>query len=120
VLRNSRIKREPWRVTALDLLPHRVAGRDSDAAAAKLIDKCVSDLAYNIAYSYAWRNEADRAFEWLDKDVTVQDPRLSEVVFNLLCESIHDDPHRLPFLHEIGKTQEQLAAIKFEVQAPQQ
>ena len=35
--------------------------------------------AYNIAYVLAWRNERDRAFEWLDKAVTQQDPGLSEI-----------------------------------------
>ena len=33
-----------------------------------------STQAYNIAYALAFRGEADRAFEWLDKAVEHRDP----------------------------------------------
>ena len=50
---------------------------DSDAALAALIAKYEKDWAYNIAYVYAFRGEADKAFEWLDKAVEYGDPGLS-------------------------------------------
>ena len=61
---------------------------------------------------------ADRAFEWLDKAVTQQDPGLSEIALEPLFANLHDDPRWLPFLRKIGKAPEQLAAIKFDVKVP--
>ena len=63
----------------------------------------------------AWRGEADRAFEWLDKAVQYNDPGLSEIPVAILFTNIHDDPHWLPFLESIGKSPVQLAAIEFNV-----
>ena len=40
---------------------------ESDAALAELIQKYEREMAYDIAYVLAFRGEADRAFEWLDK-----------------------------------------------------
>ena len=91
---------------------------DSDAALAELTKKYAADWAYNIAYVLAWRNERDRAFEWLDKAVTQQDPGLSEIAIDPLFANLHDDPRWLPFLRKIGKAPEQLAAIKFDVKVP--
>jgi hypothetical protein len=63
----------------------------------------------------AYRNEADRAFEWLDKAVEYSDDYLAEIVGEPLFNSIKSDPRWLPFLESIGKSPEQLAAIEFEV-----
>ena len=49
---------------------------DSDAALAALIAKHEKDAAYNIAYVYAFRGEADKAFAWLDKAVEYGDTGL--------------------------------------------
>ena len=68
----------------------------------------------------AWRNEPDRAFEWLDKAVVAGDPGLTEIVFQPLFANLHADPRWLPFLRRIGKAPEQLAAIGFDVKLPQQ
>ena len=46
---------------------------DSDAALAALIAAFGKDAAYNIAYVYAFRGEADKAFAWLDKAVEYGD-----------------------------------------------
>ena len=91
----------------------------SDAALAELIEKHEKGWAYNIAYVLAWRNEADRAFEWLDKAVEYADPGLSDTFVEPAFRNIHDDPRWLPFLESIGKSPAQLDAIKFEVWLPQ-
>ncbi len=92
---------------------------ESDAALAELIQKDEQVAAYNIAYVLAYRGEADRAFEWLDKAVQYNDPGLSQIAVEYLFTNIHDDPRWLPFLESIGKSPEQLAAIEFEVRLPQ-
>jgi tetratricopeptide (TPR) repeat protein len=92
---------------------------DSDAALAALIAKYEKDAAYNIAYVYAFRGEADKAFAWLDKAVEYGDPGLGEIVGDNLFDKIHGDPRWLSFLRKVGKAPEQLAKIEFKVTLPQ-
>ena len=110
---------EVWRLLGLTMVYHTLGRKaDSDAALAETVKKHSADAAYNIAYVLAWRNERDRAFEWLDKAVTQQDPGLSEIAAEPLFANLRDDPRWLPFLRKIGKAPEQLAAIKFDVKVP--
>jgi TolB-like protein/class 3 adenylate cyclase/Tfp pilus assembly protein PilF len=92
---------------------------DSDAALAALIAKYEKDGPYNIAYVYAFRGEADKAFEWLDRAVEYGDPGIGEIVTENLFDKIHADPRWLSFLRKIGKAPEQLAKIEFKVTLPQ-
>ena len=84
-----------------------------------MIDQYAQDAAYNIAYVLAYRGESDRAFEWLDKSVQLQDPGLPEILREPLFAKLHDDPRWLPFLERIGYSPEQLAAIEFKVTLPE-
>jgi hypothetical protein len=92
---------------------------DSDAALAALIAKYEKDGPYNIAYVYAYRGEADKAFEWLDKAVEYGDGGLAEIVTENLFDKIHADPRWLAFLRKLGYAPEQLAKIEFKVTLPQ-
>ncbi len=85
---------------------------ESDAALTELIDKHEQGWAYNIAYVLAFRGEADRAFEWLDKAVEYKDSGLSQIPVQVLFANIHDDPRWLPFLESIGKSPEQLGRYR--------
>ena len=91
---------------------------ESDAALEELIRDWEREGAYNIAYVLAFRGEADRAFEWLDKAVAYNDPGLSEIVVENCFANIHDDPRWLPFLESIGKAPSQLSEIRFRVTLP--
>jgi len=119
----AEIEKEPeevWRLLGLGVVYHTLKrAKDSDAAVAETIGKYAADAPYNIAYVMAWRNERDRAFEWLDKAVVAGDPGLTEIVFQPLFANLRDDPRWLPFLRRIGKAPEQLAAIRFDVRVPQ-
>ena len=75
---------------------------------------------YNIAYVYAFRGEADKAFEWLDKAVQYEDPGLIDIAAENLFDKIHSDSRWLPFLRKIGRAPEQLAKIQFKVTLPRQ
>jgi hypothetical protein len=55
----------------------------------------------------------------LAKAVEYQDEGLSRINIEPLFTRIHDDPRWSPFLEDIGRSPEQLAAIKFEVKLPQ-
>jgi TolB-like protein len=110
---------EGWRLIGL-VSAYHVLGQAaaSNAALETLIEKYEKDAAYNIAYVLAFRGEADRAFEWLNKALAYNDPGLAEIAIQPLFRNIHSDPRWLPFLESIGKSPEQLAAIKFEVTLP--
>lgn len=109
-----------WRAIGLPMALH-AAGRkaESDAALAELIAKYEKESAYNIAYVLAFRGETDRAYEWLEKAADYHDPGLIEITAEPFFATIHDDPRWLPFLRQIGRAPDQLAAIKFEVNLPQ-
>jgi tetratricopeptide (TPR) repeat protein len=111
---------ESWRRVGLTMAWHALGKKSqSDATLAELIQKDGKRWAYNIAYVLAWRGENDRAFEWLDKAVAYRDAGLSEIAVNPLFANIKEDPRWLPFLRQIGKAPEQLAAIKLGVKLPQ-
>ena len=90
---------------------------DSDAALAELI-KLEQEATFGIAYVLAYRGEADRAFEWLDKSVKYRDPGLGALPFEPFLETLHSDPRWLPLLRRLGMAPEQLAAIKFNITVP--
>ncbi len=111
---------EVWRMIGLPMVYHSLGQAEkSDAALAALIAKYEEGGAYNIAYVYAFRGEADLTFEWLARAVQYKDPGLAGISTDLLFANIHDDPRWLPFLESIGRSPEQLAAIEFEVRLPQ-
>jgi tetratricopeptide (TPR) repeat protein len=108
-----------WGQIGLPMVYHALGRKEeSDAALAELIAEQEQSAAYNIAYVLAYRGEADRAFEWLAKAVDYQDGGLSRINNEALFTRIHDDPRWSPFLENIGRSPEQLAAIKFEVKLP--
>jgi TolB-like protein/Tfp pilus assembly protein PilF len=111
---------EGWRLIGLSLVHHALGqGTESNVALDRLIMKFEESTAYNIAYVCAFRGEADRAFEWLDKADKYHDTGLSQINVEALFRNIHDDPRWLPFLERVGRSPEQLATIKFEVNLPQ-
>jgi TolB-like protein/lipoprotein NlpI len=111
---------ENWKMIGLPMAYHALGRKaDSDAALAPLIAKWEKDSPENIAYVYAYRGEADKAFEWLDKAVEYGDPGIAGIVTENLFDSIHADPRWLPFLRKIGHAPEQLAKIEFKVTLPQ-
>ena len=108
---------EIWRMLGLPMAYHALGRKaDSDAALAALIAKYGKDAPANIAYVYAFRDEADQAFAWLDK---AHDTGLAQIAAESLFANIHGDPRWLPFLRKLGMAPEQLAAIKFDVKLPQ-
>jgi TolB-like protein/Tfp pilus assembly protein PilF len=111
---------EAWRQLGLTIVYHALGRHaESDAVLAETIANYSSYAAYNIASVLAWRNEPDRAFEWLDKAVTQQDMGLSEITYEPMFDNLRNDPRWLPFLRRLGKAPDQLAAIRFDVALPQ-
>jgi TolB-like protein/Flp pilus assembly protein TadD len=112
---------EAYRMIGLPMAYHALGRKtDSDTALTALVAKYEKDGSYNIACVYAFRGDADQAFEWLDKALEYHDPRLTDIVTENLFDKIHSDPRWLPFLRKIGKAPDQLAKIKFNVTLPPQ
>ena len=112
-------KGEVLRLIGLSMVYHALGRKtESDATLGNLIAKFEKDWSYNIAFVYAFRGEADKAFDWLDKAVQNQDPGFSEIVSENLFDNIHSDPRWLPFLRKLGRAPEQLAKIQLKVTLP--
>jgi serine/threonine protein kinase/tetratricopeptide (TPR) repeat protein len=61
-----------------------------------------SDVAqYQIAEVYAWRGEADKAFEWLDRAYTSRDPGVCLVKADPFIVSLRSDPRYAAFLKKL-------------------
>jgi serine/threonine protein kinase len=71
---------------------------EADDKLAKFIQ---SDWAYQIAEIYAYRNEKDKAFEWLDKAYKQRDGGLTEIVGEPLLRNIVKDPRYAPFMKKM-------------------
>ena len=110
---------EPWRMIGLVIVYHAMGKRaESNLALEQLISKYGQDWPYNIAYTFAYRGEADRAFDWLNQAVQRKDTGISEISANPLFANIHSDQRWLPFLRSIDMAPEQLDAIKLDVKLP--
>jgi hypothetical protein len=70
---------------------------------------------YGLVLIYAFRDETDKAFRWIDVAIENGDLDLSEVHINIQLSNLHDDPRWAPLLEQLGKSPEQLASIKCQV-----
>jgi TolB-like protein/Flp pilus assembly protein TadD len=108
-----------WRAIGTALAYSKLGRKaDADSALATLIATEEKEASYNIAYIYAFRGEAEHAFEWLDKSVEYNDGGLSVIIYEPLFDNIRADPRWLAFLRKVGKAPEQLAKIEFKVTLP--
>ena len=64
--------------------------------------------AYQIAEVYGYRNDKDRAFEWLERARRQRDAGLSALRPDTLLTNLHDDPRWNAFLRKMGLADDQL------------
>ena len=83
-----------------ELARGRVAA--SDAALRELIRKHQSDAAYQIAEAYASRDDAGRAFEWLERAYRQRDAGLASMKIDPLLRGLHGDPRWPLLLQRMG------------------
>ncbi len=55
-----------------------------------------------IATIYAWNQDADTAFKWLDRAYAQRDGLMSNVLMEPLFTKLHDDPRWLPLIDKMG------------------
>jgi tetratricopeptide (TPR) repeat protein len=76
--------------------------KESDAALSELVTKYHAGGAYQIAEVYAFRNEPDKAFEWLDRAYTQHDGGLIFTKVDPLLENLHNDPRFTALLKKLN------------------
>jgi len=75
---------------------------ESDAALETLIEGFGWTAAYQVAEIYAYRNEVDKAFEWLERAYEQRDPGVTYSATDVLLRPLHGDPRWQPFLKRMG------------------
>jgi TolB-like protein/Tfp pilus assembly protein PilF len=75
--------------------------KESDAALSKLITKYHAGSAYQIAEVYAFRNQPNEAFEWLDRAYAQRDGGLIGTKVDPLLKSLRNDPRFAALLEKL-------------------
>jgi hypothetical protein len=76
--------------------------KESDAALSTLITKYHAGGAFQIAEVYAFRNQSDEAFEWLDRAYAQRDSGLIGTKVDPLLKNLHSDPRFAAFLKKLN------------------
>jgi tetratricopeptide (TPR) repeat protein len=76
--------------------------KESDAALSEYVTKYHADGAYQIALVYAFRNQSDKAFEWLDRAYAQRDSGLVGTKVDPLLKSLRKDPRYAAFLKKLN------------------
>jgi TolB-like protein/DNA-binding winged helix-turn-helix (wHTH) protein/tetratricopeptide (TPR) repeat protein len=76
-------------------------GKESDASLSELIADHHAN-AYQIAQVYAFRNQSDKAFEWLDLAYAQRSGSLVGIKVDPLMKSLHKDPRFAAFLKKLN------------------
>jgi len=75
---------------------------EANAALQRIIDQYHEQAAYQIAEVYAFRGEADRAFQWLGIAAAHKDAGLAAMKGDPLLKSLYKDPRYAAFLRKMG------------------
>jgi TolB-like protein/DNA-binding winged helix-turn-helix (wHTH) protein/Flp pilus assembly protein TadD len=96
------VRNDPSR-TYLYAIAYYALGRkkESDVALSELIAKYQRN-AYQIAEVYAFRNQSDEAFEWLDRAYVQRNPGLIGTKVEPLLKSLHQDPRYAALLKKLN------------------
>ncbi len=74
----------------------------SDAALKELIEKYAAVAAYQVAEVYAFRDEIDLAFDWLEQAYDNRDSGLTQMLLQPQFANLHYDPRWTAFLDTMG------------------
>ena len=101
----AEMEREPeiyWRQYGQALADHALGRKkEADAALAELIAKQSATAPFQIACVYAFRGEADRAFEWLERSYTSRDTGLIWLKTDPHLKGLERDARWAPFLKKM-------------------
>ncbi len=99
----SRSPFEWLRLTCTALAQHDLGrSKESNAALAALVEGWADSSAIQVAQVHAWRGEADRAFEWMDRAFAQRDLGMLWIRTDPLFRKVHADPRWEPFLRKMS------------------
>ena len=83
---------------------HHAQGRaeESEAALRTLSSEFGWTAAYQVAEAYAYRNEVQKAFEWLERAYEQRDPGVTVSATDVILRTLHGDPRWQPFLKRLA------------------
>ncbi len=97
------VRDDPTRAVLYAIAYHALGRKkESDAALSELIAKYHASGAYQIAEAYAFRNQTDKAFEWLDRAYGQRDGGLIETKVDPLLKNLHSDPRYSALLKKLN------------------
>ncbi|MBS0557641.1 MAG: hypothetical protein JSR27_09550 [Proteobacteria bacterium] len=70
-----------------------------------MTQKYAAGMACQIAQVHAWRGEADAAFAWLDKALTLHDGGMMLITCDPLLASLRVDPRYAALVRRMGFSQ---------------
>jgi TolB-like protein/DNA-binding winged helix-turn-helix (wHTH) protein/Tfp pilus assembly protein PilF len=86
------VRYDPYRASLYAIAYHALGRKkESDAALRELTAKYHANGAYQIALVYAFRNQSDEAFEWLDRAYAQRDGGLIGTKVEPLLKNLHND-----------------------------
>jgi TolB-like protein/DNA-binding winged helix-turn-helix (wHTH) protein/Tfp pilus assembly protein PilF len=101
----AEMKQEPgayWRLPGEALVYHALGReQDSNAALTELITQYQQSMAFQIAEVYAYRGNADLAFQWLNRAYQQRDSGMRSLKIDPLLKSLHKDPRYSELLRKM-------------------
>jgi len=99
----ERVHYDPVRAFLYAIAYHALGReKESDTALKELIAKYETIYPYQIAEIYAFRNQTDEAFEWLDRAYAKRDDGLIATKVEPLLKSLHSDPRFAALLKKLN------------------
>jgi TolB-like protein/Flp pilus assembly protein TadD len=92
-----------WQIDAL-ALARQIGGNpaEADAALKTQVEQDAAGGAFQIAQTYALRNDADKTFEWLDRALSNRDAGILYLLFDPFILRFRDDPRFAAFCKKVG------------------
>jgi TolB-like protein/Tfp pilus assembly protein PilF len=92
-----------WQVDAI-ALARQIGGNavEADAALKRQIEQDAAGGAFQIAQTFALRNDADKTFEWLERARSNRDPGISYLLFDPFILRFRDDSRFAAFCKKVG------------------
>lgn len=103
----DRIQRENldgFRHTGYAIIHHALGNDDESDTALAALNELNVDWAYQRVMVYAYRNERDKAFEWLNTAIGIRDRGVNLVLGDPILDNLRDDPRFAEVLKRLNRT----------------
>jgi tetratricopeptide (TPR) repeat protein len=101
----AEVEKEPdsiWQTYGLAFVFHALAKeKEAYNKMTEFINRYQNGAAFQVAEIYAYRNEKDKAFEWLERAYKLKDGGLTEIVGDPLLRNIVKDPRYAAFMKKM-------------------